>query len=85
VTRAPRVTSCAGRSRTNVDFSVIRRFQVGEAKRLEFRAEFFSLFNYVNFDNSIGNLNAAFVDQNAGQITNPTSLGASLPPVIIPG
>ena len=42
-----------------MDFSVIKRFPLGEAKSVEFRAEFFNLFNHVNFDNPISNLNAA--------------------------
>ena len=39
-----------------------------------FRAEFFNLFNHVNFDNPVSNLNAATLDQN-GQITNPGDFG----------
>ena len=48
-----------GPRQTNVDFSVIRRFPFGESKNIEFRAEFFNLFNHVNFANPISNLNAA--------------------------
>ena len=40
-----------GPRQTNVDFSVIKRFPFGEAKSVEFRAEFFNLFNHVNFAN----------------------------------
>jgi hypothetical protein len=47
-----------GPRQTNVDFSVIKRFPLGEAKSVEFRAEFFNLFNHVNFANPISNLNA---------------------------
>ena len=64
-----------GPRQTNVDFSVIKRFQLGEAKNVEFRAEFFNLFNQVNFNNPISNLNAATVDQNTGQIINPGDFG----------
>jgi hypothetical protein len=32
-----------------VDFSLIKRFSVTENNRLEFRAEFFNLFNHTNF------------------------------------
>ena len=57
-----------GPRQTNVDFSVIKRFPFGEAKNVEFRAEFFNLFNQVNFDNPISNLNAVpSVNQNTGQ------------------
>jgi hypothetical protein len=47
-----------GPRQTNVDFSVIKRFPFGESKTIEFRAEFFNLFNHVNFANPISNLNA---------------------------
>lgn len=64
-----------GPCQTNVDFSVIKRFPFGEAKSIEFRAEFFNLFNHVNFDNPVNNLNAATVDQVTGQIINPGDFG----------
>ncbi|MBA2705627.1 MAG: TonB-dependent receptor, partial [Blastocatellia bacterium] len=60
-----------GPRQSNVDFSVIRRFPLGEAKSVEFRAEFFNLFNRVNFDNPVSNLNAvpsSGINQNTGQI-----------------
>jgi hypothetical protein len=67
-----------GPRQTNVDFSIIRRFPLGESRNIEFRAEFFNLFNHVNFANPIGFLNAATFDQNTGQITNPGDFGRIL-------
>jgi hypothetical protein len=64
-----------GPRQSNVDFSVIKRFPLGETKSIEFRAEFFNLFNQVNFDVPIGNLTAAVVDQNSGQIIDPGDFG----------
>jgi hypothetical protein len=69
-----------GPRQTNVDFSVIKRFRIHEQKRLEFRAEFFNLFNHVNFDNPIANLNVisqsgGSIDANTGRITNPGDFG----------
>jgi hypothetical protein len=64
-----------GPRQTNVDFSIIRRFPFGESRSIEFRAEFFNLFNHVNFANPISNLNAASLDQNTGQIINPGDFG----------
>ena len=55
-----------------MDFSVIKRLPLGKAKNVEFRAEFFNLFNHVNFDNPISNLNAVpstSTNANTGQIT----------------
>jgi Carboxypeptidase regulatory-like domain/TonB dependent receptor/TonB-dependent Receptor Plug Domain len=69
-----------GPRQTNVDFSVIKRFRIHEQKRLEFRAEFFNLFNHVNLDNPIANLNVisqsgGSIDANTGRITNPGDFG----------
>jgi hypothetical protein len=65
-----------GPRQINVDFSVIKRFHLDEAKNIEFRAEFFNLFNHVNFANPISNLNAVTssggsIDPNSGRIINP--------------
>ena len=47
-----------GPKQFNTDFSVSKRFRFDEAKNIELRAEFFNLFNNVNFANPISNLNA---------------------------
>jgi hypothetical protein len=67
-----------GPRQTTVDFSVIKRFSIAESKNVEFRAEFFNLFNQVNFANPSNNLNAANVDSNNGQIINPGDFGRIL-------
>ena len=64
----------------NVDFSVIKRFPINEQKNVEFRAEFFNLFNNVNLDNPISNLNVitssgGSIDANTGRIINPGDFG----------
>ena len=69
-----------GPKQTNVDFSVIKRFPLRETKNIEFRAEFFNLFNQVNFANPISNLNAisssgGSIDANTGKILNPDDFG----------
>jgi carboxypeptidase family protein/TonB-dependent receptor-like protein len=69
-----------GPKQLNVDFSIIKRFRIDEAKNIEFRAEFFNLFNHVNFANPISNLNAVSssgggVNSNTGQIINPGDFG----------
>ena len=61
-----------GPAQTNVDFSMIRRFPIGESKNIELHAEFFNLFNHVNFANPISNLSAVAltsINPNTGQIT----------------
>jgi hypothetical protein len=60
-----------GPAQTNVDFSVIKRFPFRESKNIELRAEFFNLFNHVNFANPISNLNTVAttsIDPNSGKI-----------------
>ena len=64
-----------GPRQTNVDFSLIKRFPFGGTKNIEFRAEFFNLFNQVNFANPNSNLNAAQVNPNTGQIIDPGDFG----------
>jgi len=69
-----------GPRQINVDFSIIKRFRVDESKNVEFRAEFFNLFNHVNLANPISNLNAipssgGSIDPNTGQIINPSDFG----------
>jgi hypothetical protein len=64
-----------GPRQANVDISVIKRFPVGEARSVEFRAEFFNLLNRVNFDTPVNNLNAAAVNPNTGQVIDPGDFG----------
>jgi hypothetical protein len=69
-----------GPRQSNVDFSIIKRFPIHEQKNLEFRTDFFNLFNHVNLDNPISNLNAiassgGAIDANSGRITNPGDFG----------
>ena len=47
-----------GARQTNVDFSLIKRFTLNGSKDIELRAEFFNLFNHVNFANPISNFSA---------------------------
>jgi hypothetical protein len=55
---------------TNVDFSMNKNFALTERYRLQFRAEFFNLFNHPSF-NGFGN-NAFVTDFNGDQKTTPT-------------
>jgi hypothetical protein len=69
-----------GPAQNNVDFSIIKRVHISDSKNIEFRAEFFNLFNHVNFANPISNLNAVSssggsIDPNTGLIINPGDFG----------
>jgi len=50
----------------NTDFSVIKRTKLGENKLIEFRAEFFDIFNHANF----GQPGRVVGSATFGQITN---------------
>ena len=50
----------------NVDFAIMKHFNVHEEMQLQFRAEFFNMFNNVNFSNPDTELS----DNDFGRITN---------------
>jgi len=58
-----------GPGSANVDFGVVKNFSVAERHRVQFRAEFFNLFNRVN----LGNPNTTVVNKNFGKITSAGS------------
>jgi hypothetical protein len=47
------------------DFSAFKNFRLAERLRLQFRSEFFNIFNHTNFSTVASNLGAA----NFGQVT----------------
>jgi hypothetical protein len=55
-----------GPGQKNVDFSVVKFFDVTERSKVEFRAEFFNIFNFVNFAPPNNN---AFVPETLGTIS----------------
>lgn len=60
-----------GPKQTNTDFSIMKFFPVTERQRLEFRAEFFNLFNNVNFANPVNIVSSANFGQIAATSTGP--------------
>ena len=52
----------------NTDIGLVKVFQLTERFKLQFRTEIFNLFNTVNFDNPVTNINGA----NFGRITSIT-------------
>jgi hypothetical protein len=69
-----------GAPQSNLDFAAIKDFRFGESRRLEFRAEFFNLFNHPNLANPISNLNAVTssggsIDSNTGRILQAGNFG----------
>jgi hypothetical protein len=48
-------TLCCGPHISNSDFAILKLIPINENKRLEFRAEFFNIFNHTQFLNPDGN------------------------------
>jgi hypothetical protein len=48
-------TICCGPHISNTDFAVLKTFAISETKRIDFRGEFFNLFNHTQFYNPDGN------------------------------
>jgi hypothetical protein len=62
----------------NFDFSVAKNFHFGETKRLQFRAEFFNIFNHPNFANPYGGQNGFGLNDPSVQ---PFGCGCATPDV----
>jgi hypothetical protein len=58
-----------GPKQIDTDLAIMKVFPVTETQNLEFRAEFFNLFNNVNFDNPINIASSG----NFGQIVDTTT------------
>jgi hypothetical protein len=50
-----RRTICCGPHISNTDFAIMKTFGISETKRVDFRAEFFNIFNHTQFFNPDGN------------------------------
>lgn len=60
-----------GPGQVNTDFSIIKFIPVTEHQRVEFRSEFFNLFNNVNFENPVNVVSSANFGQIAAISTGP--------------
>ena len=61
----------AGPKQINTDLSIMKNIPVTERQRVEFRAEFFNLFNNVNFANPVNVASSANFGQIASTTTGP--------------
>jgi outer membrane receptor protein involved in Fe transport len=55
--------SLEGPGISNLDFSLFKNFRVSERQNVQFRAEFFNLFNHPNFDIPVNDFNSPAVGQ----------------------
>lgn len=70
-----------GPTLTNVDFAVMKNFPFGETHRFQFRADFFNVFNKVNFNLPSGNLQFSGgvpTSSTAGTITSDSNANPRL-------
>jgi hypothetical protein len=62
----------AGPDFVNTDFSVIKRFALpGEGRSLDFRAEFFNLFNHAQFGSPIADVSQSGFGAVNSTVNNP--------------
>lgn len=69
-----------GPRQTNVDLAIARHLAIGKSRNLELRAEFFNLFNHVNFAHPISDVNAVestggAINRSSGQIVSSGDFG----------
>ncbi|HEY6186866.1 MAG TPA: TonB-dependent receptor [Pyrinomonadaceae bacterium] len=63
-----------------VDFILNKRFRMSESRNIEFRAEFFNIFNFTNFDVPASRLNLALPTVTLNTATGLYSVGAGTQP-----
>jgi hypothetical protein len=64
-----------GPDQKDIDFTIVKFIPVTEKSKIEFRTEFFNIFNFVNFSNPQNNLGAVGLNgmTTAGQITSSSA------------
>jgi hypothetical protein len=64
-------TICCGPHLSNSDFAVLRTFTISETKRVDFRGEFFNIFNHTQFFNPDGNFSDGSQFGQVTQVRDP--------------
>ena len=68
-----------GPNQANFDFSIIKGFSVTERNKIEFRTDFFNVFNHVNYANPISDLNSVVASGGSlsatGNVVTPGTFG----------
>lgn len=64
-------TICCGPHISNTDFAILKTFAISEQKRVDFRAEFFNIFNHTQFFNPDGNTSDGSEFGQVTQIRDP--------------
>ena len=64
-------TICCGPHVSNTDFAILKTISLSETKRIDFRAEFFNIFNHTQFFNPDGNTSDGQQFGQVGQARDP--------------
>jgi len=64
-------TICCGPHVSNTDFAILKTISISETRRVDFRAEFFNIFNHTQFFNPDGNTSDGQQFGQVGQARDP--------------
>jgi Carboxypeptidase regulatory-like domain len=64
-------TECCGPHISNTDFAILKTFPISENKHVDFRAEFFNIFNHTQFFNPDGNTSDGAQFGQVNQVRDP--------------
>jgi len=64
-------TICCGPHISETDFAILKTFPISETKRVDFRAEFFNIFNHTQFFNPDGNVSDGSQFGQVTQVRDP--------------
>jgi Carboxypeptidase regulatory-like domain len=64
-------TICCGPHISNSDFAILKTFAIDESKHVDFRAEFFNIFNHTQFFNPDGNFSDGSQFGQVSQVRDP--------------
>ena len=64
-------TICCGPHVSNTDFAILKTISLSETRRIDFRAEFFNIFNHTQFFNPDGNTSDGQQFGQVGQTRDP--------------
>ena len=67
-----------GPSRTNLDFSIFREVPIAERARIQFRGEFFNIFNHPQFDLPNATIGSAAAGVISSTVGSPRDIQLSL-------
>jgi len=71
-------TICCGPHISQTDIAILKTFKISEAKRIDFRAEFFNIFNHTQFFNPDGNFSDGPQFGQVNQVRDPRLMQLAL-------